>query len=149
MKLLRTLAAPALISMLLAAAPGAAMAESSSKPSGTVTINETQFGFIVGGSVGGGELTYQGKKYNFKIGGISVGANFGVSKLSASGEVFNLTDISKFPGTYAKLDSNVTVGGGVGGTVMRNEHGVIMSLRSTQEGLQLNLSANGVQVKME
>lgn len=145
---LRRLAAPLFLGLMVAS--GAAVAaESSSKPSGTVTINETQFGFILGGSVGGGELTYQGKKYPFKIGGISVGANFGVSKLSAVGEVFNLTDISKFPGTYAKLDSNVSVGGGVGGMVMRNEHGVVMSLTSTQEGLQFNMSANGVSVKME
>lgn len=145
---LRRFAAPLFLGLMVAS--GAAVAaESSSKPSGTVTINETQFGFILGGSVGGGELTYQGKKYPFKIGGISVGANFGVSKLSAVGEVFNLTDISKFPGTYAKLDSNVSVGGGVGGMVMRNEHGVVMSLTSTQEGLQFNMSANGVTIKME
>lgn len=145
---LRRFAAPLFLGLMVAS--GAAVAaESSSKPSGTVTINETQFGFILGGSVGGGELTYQGKKYPFKIGGVSVGANFGVSKLSAVGEVFNLTDISKFPGTYAKLDSNVSVGGGVGGMVMRNEHGVVMSLTSTQEGLQFNMSANGVTVKME
>lgn len=144
----RRFAAPLALGLMIAS--GAAVAaESSSKPSGTVTINETQFGFILGGSVGGGELTYKGKKYPFKIGGISVGANFGVSKLSAVGEVFNLTDISKFPGTYAKLDSNVSVGGGVGGMVMRNEHGVVMSLTSTQEGLQFNMSANGVNVQME
>jgi hypothetical protein len=128
---------------------GAASAQTNKTPSGTVTIDETQFGFIIGGSVGGGVLNFQGKTHKFKIGGISVGANIGVSKVAASGQVFDLPNISKFPGTYVKLDGNATIGGGVGGTVLKNEHGVIMKLNTTQEGLQFNLSANGVQVKLE
>ena len=75
-----------------------------------MSISETQFALIVGGSTGGGVLTYQGKKYPFKIGGMSLGANVGVSKLSASGEVYDLTDISKFPGTFTKLESSITLG---------------------------------------
>lgn len=128
---------------------GAASAQSNKAPSGSVTIDETQFGFIVGGSVGGGVLNFKGKTHKFKIGGISIGANIGVSKVSASGEVYDLPDIAKFPGTYVKLDGSATIGGGVGGTVLKNEHGVVMKLQSTQEGLQFNLSANGVQVKLE
>ena len=81
--------------------------------------------------------------------GLSVGANFGVSKLSAAGEVYDLQDISKFPGTYVKLDGNITLGGGVGGMVLKNENGVIMRLNTTQQGIQLNLSANGVSVKFD
>lgn len=119
------------------------------KPSGTVSINETQFALIIGGSTGGGVLTYQGKKYPFKIGGMSLGANVGASKLAASGEVYDLTDVSKFPGTFTKLESSITLGGGVGGTILKNENGVIMRLTSTSEGLQLNLSASGVSVKFD
>ncbi len=128
---------------------GASAADAPKKPSGTVSINETQFALIVGGSTGGGVLTYQGKKYPFKIGGVSLGANVGVSKLAASGEVYDLTNISKFPGTFTKLESSITLGGGVGGTVLKNENGVIMRLTSTSEGLQLNLSASGVTVKLD
>ena len=128
---------------------GASAADAPKAPSGTVSISETQFALIVGGSTGGGVLTYQGKKYPFKCGGMSLGANVGVSKLSASGEVYDLTDISKFPGTFTKLESSITLGGGMGGTVLRNENGVIMRLTSTSEGLQLNLSASGVTVKLD
>lgn len=128
---------------------GSVSAQTNKAPSGTVTIDETQFGFIIGGSIGGGVLNYQGKTHKFKIGGLSVGANIGVSKVSASGEVYDLSNLSKFPGTYVKLDGNATIGGGVGGTVLKNEHGVLMKLNTTQEGLQFNLSANGVQVKLE
>ena len=103
----------------------------------------------MGGSTGGGVLTYQGKQYPFKIEGMSVGANLGISKLSASGEVYDLTELSKFPGTFSKLESSITLGGGVGGTVLKNQNGVIMRLTSTSEGLQLNLSASGVTVKFD
>lgn len=127
----------------------ASAADAPKKPSGTVSINETQFALIVGGSTGGGVLTYQGKKYPFKIGGMSLGANVGVSKLSASGEVYDLADLAKFPGTFTKLESSITLGGGVGGTILKNENGVIMRLTSTSEGLQLNLSASGVTVKFD
>jgi hypothetical protein len=128
---------------------GVSAADAPKKPSGTVSINETQFALIIGGSTGGGVLTYQGKKYPFKIGGMSLGANVGASKLSAVGEVYDLSDVSKFPGTFTKLESSITLGGGVGGTVLRNENGVIMRLTSTSEGLQLNLSASGVTVKLD
>lgn len=134
---------------LAVVATGSAYAQNAKQPSGKVSISETQFGFIVGGSVGGGELDFKGKKHAFKIGGLSVGANFGISKLSAAGEVYDLTDISKFPGTYVKLDGNITLGGGVGGMVLKNENGVIMRLETTQQGIQLNLSANGVSVKFD
>ena len=124
-------------------------ADAPKKPSGTVSINETQFALIVGGSTGGGVLTYQGKKYPFKISGMSLGANVGISKLSATGEVYDLADLAKFPGTFTKLESSITLGGGVGGTILKNENGVIMRLTSTSEGLQLNLSASGVTVKLD
>jgi len=130
-------------------AGGVASAQNAIAPSGTVTINETQFGFIVGGSVGGGELTYQGKTHKFKIGGVSLGANIGISKISATGEVYELKDLSKFPGTYVSLDGTVTLGGGVGGMKLKNEHGVIMRLQATTQGLQLNASSSGVTVKFE
>jgi len=128
---------------------GASAADAPKKPSGTVSINETQFALIVGGSTGGGVLTYQEKKYPFKVSGMSLGANVGVSKLSASGEVYDLASLSKFPGTFTKLESSITLGGGVGGTILKNENGVIMRLTSTSEGLQLNLSASGVTIKLD
>lgn len=127
----------------------ATAADAPKKPSGTVSINETQFAFILGGSMGGGVLTYHGKKYPFKISGISLGANVGVSKLAAVGEVYDLSDLSKFSGTFTKLEGSVTLGGGMGGTVLKNENGVIMHLKSTSEGIQFNLSASGVNVKLD
>ncbi len=129
---------------------GLALAADAKKPSGTVSIDETQFAFILGGSVGGGMLTFHGKEYPFKIGGITAGANVGVSKMGATGEVYDLKDISKFPGIYTKLDVGIALGGGVGGLRLKNENGVIMRLESRTQGLQLNVrSSSGITITME
>jgi hypothetical protein len=120
------------------------------KPDGTVTIDETQVALLVGGSMGGGKLTYQGKTYDFKLGGLTAGANVGISKMQAAGEVYDLKDISKFPGTYTKLDASATAGGGVGALHLKNQNGVIMKLTSRSQGVQLNVgSASGVKVEMK
>ena len=128
---------------------GASAADVPKVPAGTVNITETQFALIVGGSRGAGVLNYQGKNYPFKMSGMSVGANVGISKVSLAGEVYDMADISKFSGTFTKLESSITLGGGVGGTILKNQNGVIMRLTSTSEGVQLNLSSSGVTVKLD
>ncbi len=129
---------------------GQALAAGADKPVGTVVIAERQFGLILGGSEGGGTLTFKGKKYPFKLKGLSAGLNVGVSKMSAVGEVYALKKVSDFPGTYTKLEASVAVGGGVGGLRLQNENGVIMNLRSRTKGLDLNLgNVTGLTVTMK
>jgi hypothetical protein len=128
---------------------GGAVAETPKKPVAQVSIDETQFGFIVGGSAGGGVLTFDGKKYPFKMGGISLGANIGISKFSAVGDVYDMKDVSQFAGTYARLTGSVALGGGMGDMTLKNENGVIMTLKGTTQGIQLNAGASGVSVTLE
>jgi hypothetical protein len=138
---------------LLAAAllvGGAALAAEAKQPVGDVTIEEEQFGLIVGGSRGTGTLTFEGKTHPFKLSGLSAGLNVGLSKMSAAGKVYDLTKLSQFPGTYTKLDASVALGGGLGGLRLKNEHGVIMTLQSRTEGLDLNLgTVSGMTVTLE
>lgn len=117
------------------------------QPSATVHFSETQYALIVSGSSGTGILTFKNKDYPFKLSGMSFGANVGISKLSATGEVYDLTDVSKFAGTYSKLESGISVGLGTSGSVLKNEHGVVMNLTSTGEGIQINLSAGGMKIE--
>ncbi len=120
------------------------------QPVGKVTIEEEQFGLVLGGSVGGGTLTFQSKEYPFKLKGLSVGLNVGVSKMSAVGEVYDMMEVSKFPGTYTKFEASVALGGGAGGLRLQNENGVIMNLHSRTQGLDLNLgNVTGITVTME
>jgi hypothetical protein len=70
--------------------------------------------------------------------------------MSASGEVYDLTSVSDFPGTFTKLDAGVALGGGMGGLRLKNQNGVILVLRSRTEGVDLNLgSMSGMTVTME
>lgn len=149
MKTMRKVMGTAFLATTLMMGSLALAADTPKVVSGKVEIDETQFGLIVGGSTGGGTLAFNGKKHDFKIGGLSLGANIGVAKINAVGEVYDLTDVSKFPGTYTKLDANVALGGGLGGVQMKNEHGVIMRLDSTTQGVQFNLGVSGVKVTMD
>ncbi|MBK8751013.1 hypothetical protein [Candidatus Contendibacter odensensis] len=119
------------------------------QPVGKVSIAEKQFGLLLGGSTGGGTLTFHGKKYPFKLKGLSAGLNVGFSKMSAVGEVYDLKTVSQFPGTFTKLEASVALGGGVGGMRLQNENGVIMNLRSRTKGLDLNLgNVTGLTITM-
>jgi len=71
--------------------------------------------------------------------------------VSAAGEVYELKDLAKFPGTYTKFDAAGSYGGvGAGALYMKNENGVVMKLTSRTGGLQLNVgSASGVKVTMK
>ena len=127
---------------------GTALAGEKKVPSGTVEINETQFALIMGGSVGGGSLRFKGNRYDFKTSGLKVGS-IGVAKVAAVGEVYDLRRVSDFPGTYAKASADSALGDGVGGLILKNEHGVVMRLESTLQGVALTLGVEGLTVKME
>lgn len=117
-------------------------------PSGTIEIEEKEFALIIGGSFGKGNLQYEGNNYPFKISGLKVGG-LGVSKISAVGQVYDLFDLSQFAGTYVAGDYGITLGGGVGGVVMKNENNVYMRIKSTSEGIAVSLGASGVTIKLE
>jgi LysM repeat protein len=117
-------------------------------PSGTINIDETQLGFIISGDIGKGVLHYKGADFYFKTGGIKVGG-MGITRISAAGEVYDLFDISQFPGTYVAGDYGVSLGGGMGGIILQNENGVYMHLHSTLEGIALAVGVEGITVKLE
>jgi hypothetical protein len=118
------------------------------KPSGRVTMESKSVAAGIGVSWGDGKLTFKGKDYPFTIDGLSV-VDWGISRVSAVGDVYNLTDVSKFAGTYAAAEAGFTLAGGTGGITMRNSEGVIMNLRSTSRGASLTLGAAGLNIRMK
>jgi hypothetical protein len=115
---------------------------------GTVEINSTQLAFIISGSAGGGTLEFQGKEYKFSIGGLGVGG-VGVKSLNAVGAVYNLTDVSKFPGSFVQARAGATLGRGKGNLALSNNNGVIMELKFSSEGVALSVGADGMIVSMK
>jgi hypothetical protein len=117
-------------------------------PSGKVTVESKTVALGVGVSWGDGVLTYQGKPHKFAINGLSV-VDLGVSKVSATGEVFNLKKLSDFAGNYVAGQAGAAVGGGAGTAIMKNQHGVVMKLTGTGQGVQFTLAGKGVDVKLK
>src|SRR5512147_2136215 len=95
---IRTVSRLALLFWLVAIATPIGAAESQ-KPSGKVTIESRSIAAGVGVTWGEGKLSFQGKQLTFSIDGLTL-VDFSISKASAAGEVYNLTDDSKFDGTY-------------------------------------------------
>ena len=142
----RAVAAAALLAVLVPAAhaqePGWVFA-------GTVEINSTQMAFIVSGKAGGGVLEFEGKEYPFDVAGLGVGG-IGIQTLNAVGAVYNMDDVSKFPGTYVEARAGATLGNkGKGAMRLSNQHGVILDLKSSSKGAALSLGADGVIISMK
>jgi hypothetical protein len=109
-------------------------------------MESTSIAAGVGVSWGDGKLNFKGKDYPFSIEGLSL-VDWGISKVNATGDVYNLTDVSKFGGTYVAAEAGLTLAGGMGGMVLRNQNGVIMHLRSVSQGAQLQLGTSGLVIK--
>ena len=134
--------------VFVAALASTAISGESPKPSGRVTMQSRSIAAGVGVTWGDGKLTFNGKDYAFTINGLSV-VDWGIARASASGDVYNLTDVSKFAGTYVAAEAGFTLAGGAGGITMRNSDGVIINLRSTSRGASLTLGTSGLTITMK
>lgn len=116
------------------------------KQSGTVEIEQIQIAFLYSGNLGGGRLHFQGKSYEFSIGGLGIGG-IGVSKIKATGEVYNLNSLSDFPGAYGQarygyaLDTE-----SMGELWLQNTKGVRIRLDAKREGLALSIGADAIYI---
>jgi len=134
--------------VLLTVCAATAVAADSPKPSGKVSIESKSIAAGVGVTWGEGKLSFKGKDYPFSIDGLTV-VDFGISKASATGDVYNLTDVAKFAGTYVAAEAGFTLAGGMGGMVLRNQDGVVMHVRSTSKGAKLQLGPSGLSIKLK
>lgn len=80
--------------------------------------------------------------------GLSV-VDLGVSKVTATGEVFNLKKLADFAGNYVAGQAGAAVGGGAGVSILKNQNAVVMKLTGTGQGVQFTLAAKGVDVKLK
>lgn len=127
---------------------GSAISGESPKPSAKVSIESKSIAAGIGVTWGEGKLSFKGKDYPFSIDGLTV-VDFGISKASATGDVYNLTDIAKFAGTYVAAEAGFTLAGGMGGMVLRNQDGVVMHIRSVSKGVKLQLGTSGLNIKLK
>ena len=125
-----------------------AISADSPKPSGTISLETKSIAAGVGVSWGDGKLTFKGKEHKVSIQGLTL-VDFGISKASAVGDVYNLTDVSKLEGDYVAGEAGFALAGGMGGMSLRNQNGVVMHLRSVTQGAKLQLGASGLTIKLK
>ena len=102
----------------------------------------------IGLSWGDGTLMFEGERHAFSVSGVSLG-DVGVAKAVASGRVKNLDKLSDFSGTYVAVEAGAALGSGVSALSMRNQHGVVITLSSTQKGARLTLGAEGFRIALD
>ena len=140
------------VAVPLAVAPLAATTTTASAdeaPAAKLQIESTSIGAGVGVTWGKGTLTLKnGMTYRFSLRGLNL-AEAGVTKISATGEVYNLSKLSQFDGTYTGVSASATVAGGRGILRIKNESGVVIVLKTASRGLGLKLATEGIRIKLD
>ena len=117
-------------------------------PSGTLSIATTSIAVGIGVHWGNGILTAYGQRYAFAVQGLEVGG-IGVARVQAVGQVYHLRRVEDFAGTYVAMAADAAVGGGAGLLTMRNQHGVVINLQSTQQGVKLTAGVEGITMTLK
>ena len=116
-------------------------------PSGSVTITED---FVAGLGGGNGTLEYQGRTYPFKVLGTVAGPGGCVEKISASGPVYKLANVSDFAGRYTQSTGKAGFSSsGSSDLWLENSAGVIMHLQGTSSGAMLTLGKDEIFIRMD
>lgn len=138
---------------LVFASCGAALAPSLARAdyveSGMVTIEQVQIAFIGSGNLGGGTLSFGGRKYDFTVGGLGIGG-FGISKMEAHGTVYNLRNPADFTGAYLQARYGLAIGKLSSGELwLENPRGVAIYLKAKRQGLALSLGGDAVYIDLD
>lgn len=127
----------------------AVAAPASAEQSGTVRIEQVQIAFIGSGNLGGGTLSYGGHQYDFTIGGLGIGG-IGISRMVATGIVYDLHDVRDFAGSYGQARYGMALGDlGGGELLLQNTKGVALRLKAERTGLALSLGGDAVYIDFD
>jgi len=143
------LTAFAVAALTAIAALAIANADEPLRQAGTLTISQTRVAFLVSGHAGGGTLHFHGRDYPFAIGGLGIGG-IGITRLEATGTVYNMNDRAEFPGMYSQFRTGITVGDqGNGRLWLKNSNGVVLKLQGASKGIGLSLGADAVSINFK
>jgi hypothetical protein len=123
--------------------------QNASADSGSNTLTIYKGGWIIGGSAGGGTLSFRGRSYPLGVGGIDYGLVFGGSKTVLRGRVSNIRRASDVAGVYAAAGAGLAVGRGVRAIVLTNQNGAVLELSGQQVGLMANADLSGLAITMK
>jgi hypothetical protein len=132
--------------LALIAFAGATLSSAARADEGFVTLTIYKAGWIIGGSGGGGVLTFHGRSYPLSAGGLDYGLVFGGSKTVLRGRVSNIYRPSDVAGVYGAAGAGLAVGGGARAIVLSNQKGAVLELSGRQVGLMANVDLSGLAI---
>jgi len=135
------------ITILLIAGCSSMTQAPSTPPSATVSIREWSAAYYGSATAGKGNLNYNGQRHRFTISGVGVGGAGG-QKISATGKVYNLNNLSSFSGTYHGVSRGLTLIEGKMHAKLTNGNGVVMYLAGETEGLASSMGAQAFEVNL-
>ena len=133
----------------LAAFAAAIFSSASHADEGFVTLTIYKAGWIIGGSGGGGTLTFRGRTYPLSTGGLDYGLVFGGSKTVLRGTVSNINRPSDVAGVYGAAGAGLAVGSGARAIVLTNQKGAVLELAGRQTGLMANADLSGLAITLK
>jgi hypothetical protein len=135
--------------LALTAFAGATLPTASQADSGTVQLVIYKAGWVIGGSGGGGTLTFRGRSYGLSTGGLDYGLVFGGSKTVLRGRVSNINRPSDVAGVYGAAGAGLAVGRGARAIVLTNQKGAVLELSGQQVGLMANADLSGLAITLK
>jgi hypothetical protein len=135
--------------LALTAFAGATLPTASQADSGTVQLVIYKAGWVIGGSGGGGTLTFRGRSYGLSTGGLDYGLVFGGSKTVLRGRVSNINRPSDVAGVYGAAGAGLAVGRGARAIVLTNQKGAVLELTGQQVGLMANADLSGLAITLK
>jgi hypothetical protein len=119
----------------------------STPPSATVRIREWSAAYYGSAAAGKGSLYYNGQRHHFTISGLGAGGA-GAQKISATGKVYNLNNLSDFSGRYRGISRGLTLIEGKMHAKLTNGNGVVMYLAAQTEGLASSMGVQAFEVTL-
>ena len=113
----------------------------------TLTVEGGQAAYYGSTGTGRGVISFKGQKRNFSITGVGAGGT-GAHKISATGDVYNLTSLSDFEGVYTVIRTGLTVIKGKLHAKLTNDEGVIIYITAKTTGLASALGTSKVVIKL-
>ena len=110
-------------------------------PAATVRLQLMSIAYYGSATTGSGTLNYQGQRRNFTISSVGVGGTGG-QNISATGKVYNLSNLSNFAGKYRGVSRGLTLMEGKMYARLTNDNGVVIYLTGDTQGLA---SSSGIQ----
>lgn len=116
-------------------------------PSATITFHGARASYYGSAAGGSGTINFHGSRRNFDIASVGAGGT-GVQSVEGTGKVYNLTSLSKFPGTYTGARSGLTLINGTMHAKLKNKNGTVIYVVAKTTGLASSTGVDTITISL-